>query len=102
VSDSCLLAFVIAIIVSIYFHIITTDKQQCNTTVLRGRCHSTHKYFLVAAACILLFHLNVVLKSFLNYIIPPNILFYTTGPKDTSPPEIVLSPITQTILMYNV
>ena len=46
---------------------------------------SSRKHFPVTVACILFSHLNAILKYFLNYATPQNILFHIPELKDTSP-----------------
>ena len=46
---------------------------------------SSRKYFPVTVACILFSHLNAILKYFLNYATPQNILSHIPELKDTSP-----------------
>jgi len=43
----------------------------------------SRKYFLVTVACIIFFHLNAILKYFLNCANPQNILFHIPELKDT-------------------
>ena len=43
---------------------------------------SSRKYFPVTVACILFSHLNAILKYFLNYATPQNILFHIPELKD--------------------